>query len=61
MSAELLTALALILMIEGIMPGLFPAAWRKALRSLSELDDRIIRRIGLGSMLAGAILLNFLH
>ena len=58
---ELFTALALVLMIEGIMPGLFPAAWRKTLHSLSEMDDRKIRWIGLGSMLAGAILLNFLH
>lgn len=61
MSTEILTALALILMIEGVMPGLFPTAWRKALRSFSEMDDRKIRWIGLGSMLAGAVLLSFLH
>ncbi|MCF6264752.1 MAG: DUF2065 domain-containing protein [Xanthomonadales bacterium] len=61
MTTELLTALALVLMIEGVMPGIFPAAWRKALRSLAEMDDRNIRWIGLGSMLAGAVLLSFLR
>ncbi len=61
MSTEILTAFALVLIIEGIMPGIFPAAWKKALRALADMEDKQIRWIGLGSMLAGAIFLNLLR
>ncbi len=61
MTTELLTAFALVLIIEGIMPGIFPAAWRKALRSLADMEDKQVRWIGLGSMLAGAIFLNLIR
>ena len=43
------------------MPGIFPAAWRKTLRALAEMEDKQIRWIGLGSMLAGAVLLNIIN
>jgi uncharacterized protein YjeT (DUF2065 family) len=53
----LLTALALMLIIEGILPFLMPALWRETFRRLTELTDGQIRFIGLTSMLAGLLLL----
>ncbi|MFV0477859.1 MAG: DUF2065 domain-containing protein [Parahaliea sp.] len=51
-------ALALVLIIEGMLPFLSPASWRNMLAAVAQLDDRIIRRIGLGSMLIGLLILN---
>ena len=55
--AALLTALALMLVIEGLLPLLAPAAWRETFRRLIELRDGQIRFIGAASIAAGAILL----
>ena len=53
----LLTAVALMLIIEGVMPFLLPAVWRNAFRRLTEMSDGQIRFVGLSSMLAGLLLL----
>ena len=53
----LLTAVALMLVIEGILPFLAPGVWRDAFRRLTELSDGQIRFFGLTSMLAGLLLL----
>jgi uncharacterized protein YjeT (DUF2065 family) len=52
-----LTGLALMLVIEGIMPFLFPASWRDALRKLTVLSDGQIRFFGITAMLSGLLLL----
>jgi len=52
-----LLGLALMLVIEGIMPFLFPSAWRDTFRRLVEFSDGQLRFIGLSSMLAGLLLL----
>ena len=57
MSNTLLTALALMLVIEGVLPFLVPALWRDTFRKLTEMSDGQIRFIGLTSMLAGLLLL----
>jgi uncharacterized protein YjeT (DUF2065 family) len=57
MADNLLTAFALMLMIEGLLPFLLPAAWRETFRRLIELSDGQLRFIGLASMLAGLVLL----
>lgn len=54
-------ALALVLIIEGVMPFLSPARWRELVVTVASMDDRIIRNIGLGSMLAGLAMLYFVH
>jgi uncharacterized protein YjeT (DUF2065 family) len=54
-------AIALILVIEGIMPFLNPTGWRKTLRMVSEMDDKTLRMIGLSSMTFGVILLYLIH
>ncbi|MBP8866880.1 MAG: DUF2065 domain-containing protein [Propionivibrio sp.] len=57
MNSPLLTALALMLVLEGLLPFLAPATWRDTFRRLIELNNGQIRFIGLGSMLAGIVLL----
>jgi uncharacterized protein YjeT (DUF2065 family) len=57
MGNTLLTAFALMLVIEGVLPFLVPALWRETFRRLTELSDGQIRFIGLTSMLAGLLLL----
>lgn len=54
---DLLAALALMLVVEGIFPFLSPAALRRTLQAASEMDDRSLRITGLASMLAGVVLL----
>ncbi len=57
MSDSLLTALALLLVLEGVLPFLVPGVWRDAFRKLTELSDGQLRFMGLTSMLAGLIIL----
>lgn len=58
--SELLRALALVVVIEGLMPFLAPARWREALLRVSTLDDRQLRGLGLVLILIGVIALNLL-
>jgi hypothetical protein len=53
----LLTALALMLVIEGVLPFLAPAFWRDTFRRLTEMSDGQLRFIGLSCMVAGLLLL----
>jgi len=55
----LLTALALMLIIEGLLPFLAPGFWRETFRRITEMSDGQLRFIGLTSMLAGLLLLYF--
>jgi len=55
----LLTALALMLIIEGMLPFLAPAFWRETFRRITAMSDGQLRFIGLTSMLAGLLLLFF--
>ncbi len=57
MSNTLLTAFALMLVIEGVLPFLVPSVWRETFRRLTEMTDGQIRFIGLTSMLVGLLLL----
>ena len=53
----LVTAIALMLVIEGLLPFLLPTVWRDTFRRLTEMSDGQIRFVGLSSMLAGLLLL----
>ena len=57
MGNTLLIALALMLIIEGLLPFLAPAFWRETFRRITEMSDGQLRFIGLGSMVAGLLLL----
>lgn len=56
--SELLRALALVMVIEGMLPFMAPGRWRQMMLSVMQLDSRAIRVIGLLSMLLGLLLLN---
>lgn len=55
MTETLLAALALMLVIEGLMPLLSPSAWREVFQRLLTLTDGQIRFIGLASLLLGLL------
>ncbi|MDA0981716.1 MAG: DUF2065 domain-containing protein [Proteobacteria bacterium] len=57
MATALLTAIALVLIIEGLLPFLAPNAWRETFRRILQLSDGQIRFFGLTSMILGLLLL----
>jgi uncharacterized protein YjeT (DUF2065 family) len=54
---DLLAALALVLVIEGMVPFINPQSLRRMLETVSRLDDRTLRITGLVSMIIGVIML----
>ena len=54
---DLLAALALVLVIEGMVPFINPQSLRRMLETVSQLDDRTLRITGLVSMIIGVIML----
>lgn len=58
---DLLVAIALVLIIEGIIPFLAPDKFRQALAQLNQLPDQALRMIGLVCMTLGIIFLYFLR
>ena len=61
MTSTLLLAFALMLVLEGLMPFIAPAAWRETFRRLIQFSDGQIRFVGLTSMLGGVLLLFVLN
>ena len=57
MSDLLLGAIALMLVLEGLLPFLSPRSWRSMFERATQLSDGQIRFIGLSSMLIGLALL----
>ncbi len=57
MATTFLMALALMLVIEGLLPFLAPKLWRETFQRLMQLSDGQIRFFGLTSMIAGLLLL----
>lgn len=55
--SDLLAALALFLVLEGMLPFLNPGGMKRALAKLMEISDRELRIAGLGSMLVGVVIL----
>lgn len=53
---DLLTAVALVLVIEGILPFVNPEGYRRAMILMAEQEDRMLRIGGLLSMLLGAVI-----
>lgn len=56
---DLLSALGLVLVLEGLLPFASPARWREMMRQVGEAPDRTLRTIGAVSMIAGLLLLYF--
>ena len=57
MTEKLLGAVALMLVIEGVLPFISPRQWRGAFSRMIRFSDGQIRFLGLSSMLVGVILL----
>lgn len=55
--SDLLAALALVLVIEGMLPFVNPQSMRKMLVTVLQLDDRTLRLAGLVSMICGVVML----
>lgn len=54
---SLLTALGLVLILEGLLPFAAPRQWRETLAWLSRLGDGQVRFVALGALLTGLVLL----
>ena len=55
------SAFALMLIIEGILPFTAPKLWRETFRRITEMSDGQLRFAGLTSMLVGLVLFMFVH
>jgi hypothetical protein len=55
----LLGALALMLVLEGLLPFLSPGRWRELFERAMQLSDGQIRFMGLTSIVIGLVLLAF--
>ena len=58
---EILTALALVMVIEGMLPFISPTKYRQMVAEITRLSDNNIRNIGLAVMIAGLLLLFFVR
>ena len=59
MSETFLAAVALVLILEGVLPLFAPRAWREAFSKMLELTDGQLRFVGLMSFGIGLVLLYF--
>ena len=58
---EIGIAFSMLLVIEGIIPFLYPQRWKNMVQTLAQLDNRSMRIMGLVSMLLGTALLYLVH
>ena len=59
--ADLIAAVAILLVVEGILPFLSPARSRRVFEQMSRLGDRELRIAGLVGMLVGLGLLFYVR
>ena len=58
---DLWTALALVLVIEGVLPFINPNGMRNVWQQMVQMDDESLRIAGLASMIAGLIVLGLVR
>lgn len=58
---DLLAALCLVLVLEGLLLFAAPGAWKQAAERLMQLDARALRQIGGLMMIAGLVALQFVR
>ncbi|MDH5711231.1 MAG: DUF2065 domain-containing protein [Gammaproteobacteria bacterium] len=58
---DFIRAIALVLVIEGMMPFLSPDGWRQAMLQASRFSDTTLRKIGFASMMIGVLVLYLNH
>ena len=60
MESSIWLALAMVLVLEGLLPMVSPTSWRKAFMQALKLNDGQIRFFGLCCFLLGAMAIGFL-
>lgn len=58
---ELGVALSLVLVIEGILPFLYPKRWKELAILAAQVDERTMRVMGFSSMVLGVVLLTLIR
>ena len=61
MLEDMIRAVGLMLVFEGVLPFLMPDRWQSLLLSMTSIDQRYIRAIGLTSMMLGLSMLIFMR
>lgn len=56
MKQTLWTAISLILVIEGLGPMLFPDVWKKIVKVIIKLSNRLLRRYGGSLVVSGMVI-----
>ncbi len=59
--SDLLAALALVLVLEGIVPVVSPQNIKKTFALILQMDDKVLRIFGFISIAAGLLLLYFVR
>jgi hypothetical protein len=54
---DLFAALALVFVIEGLLPFINPSAYKSTMMQMATFPEKSIRMIGLGSMVVGVVFL----
>jgi len=54
---EILTAVALLMIIEGMLPFVGPGRYKQLVAQIASLSDNQLRAVGLGAMIGGLLLL----
>jgi len=54
---DFIRAIALVLVIEGMLPFLSPDGWRQAMIQAGRLHNKALRSVGFVSMLIGVLIL----
>ena len=57
----ILTAVALLLILEGMLPFVGPGRYRQLVAQIASLSDNQLRTVGLVAMIAGLLLLFFVR
>jgi uncharacterized protein YjeT (DUF2065 family) len=59
--SEILTAIALLFVIEGMLPFVRPSRYKQLVAQIIRLSDSQLRTYGLTAMIAGLVLLFFVR
>lgn len=58
---EILTAVALVCVLEGLLPFAAPHKYREMVAELARLSDNSLRTVGLAIIIVGLVLLYFVR
>ncbi|AXU97927.1 DUF2065 domain-containing protein [Erwinia persicina] len=61
MNGTVWMALGLVLVFEGLGPMLYPKLWRRMILSMAQMPDGLLRRVGGGLVVAGAVIYYMLN